>query len=152
MDIALTPVDQEIYGYFADIQLSNGDLLTGTELASAIVMSLYLDARAIAGEGIKTNQDPRGWWGDTPAYTAVTNDKHGSKLWLLQRSKQTAANLALAKDYVTTALQWLIDDGVATSLDINTLILAQGIMGIYVTVHRPQGQETFKYEYVWDGV
>ncbi len=46
----------------------------------------------------------------------------GSRLYLLRRSKLTPQTAALAADYVKEALQWMIDAGRATAVDVQTEI------------------------------
>ncbi|AUH51212.1 hypothetical protein CXB49_10520 [Chromobacterium sp. ATCC 53434] len=82
---------------------------------SAIVLSLFCDARALPDD---RQADPRGWWGDVLA--DVPYDRWGSRLWLLaQRAKNTPQTLRDAAHYAREALQWMVDDGVARSLDVS---------------------------------
>ncbi len=50
------------------------------------------------------------------------NPGFGSRLHLLNRAKLTPQTAALAKDYVMEALQWMIDAGRATAIDVETEI------------------------------
>lgn len=52
--------------------------------------------------------------GDT--WPAVQNDRTGSRLYLLRRSKLTNKTPQLARDYVREALAWMVEDGVASVL------------------------------------
>ncbi|OQS32464.1 phage GP46 family protein [Chromobacterium haemolyticum] len=81
---------------------------------SAIVLSLFCDARALAED---RQPDPRGWWGD--ALAGQPFDRWGSRLWLLaQRAKDVPATLRDAEFYAGEALTWMLDDGVAQSLKV----------------------------------
>lgn len=81
---------------------------------SAIVLSLFCDARALAED---RQPDPRGWWGD--ALASQPFDRWGSRLWLLaQRAKDVPATLLDAEFYAGEALQWMLDDGAAQSLKV----------------------------------
>ena len=51
---------------------------------SAIVLSLFCDARALAED---RQPDPRGWWGD--ALAGQPFDRWGSRLWLLAQRART---------------------------------------------------------------
>ena len=53
-------------------------------LTRAVVISLFTWRRAEPDDNADV---PMGWWGDT--WPAVQNDRYGSRLWLLQRSKLT---------------------------------------------------------------
>jgi len=54
----------------------------------------------------------RGSWFQNPDF--------GSRLHLLQRAKNTEKTAALAEEYCREALQWLIDTGRATKIDVHT--------------------------------
>lgn len=54
----------------------------------------------------------RGSWFQNPGF--------GSRLHLLQRAKNTQKTAALAEEYCREALQWLIDTGRATRVDVAT--------------------------------
>ncbi len=133
----------------ADFSLTDNDLTADETLESAIMLSLFVDRRADDGDVLPYSEtDRRGWWAD--AVPSVEGDKIGSKLWLLQRSKQTADTLARAAQYAREALQWLIEDGVAERVDVESEIVAHGIMGLKVTVTRPTVDSvTYRYQYTW---
>jgi phage gp46-like protein len=46
------------------------------------------------------------------------NPSFGSRLYLLLRKKNSAQTAALAKEYVREALQWIVDAGRASAIDI----------------------------------
>jgi len=48
------------------------------------------------------------------------NPDFGSRLHLLKRAKNTVRTEQLARDYCREALQWLIDSGRATSIEVFT--------------------------------
>lgn len=48
------------------------------------------------------------------------NPEFGSRLHLLKRAKNTEKTAALAEEYCREALQWLLDVGRATKVDIRT--------------------------------
>ncbi len=48
------------------------------------------------------------------------NPEFGSRLHLLQRAKNTEKTAALAEEYCREALQWLLDNGRATRVDVHT--------------------------------
>lgn len=108
-----------------------GDLLTDDGLRTQIIMSVHTDARASADDlarfGLK-GENPRGWWGDSAA-PVVANDRTGSLLWLLQRAKQTEETRRIAQDMIRTSLNWFIEDGIATSVEVVAQWLAPGILG-----------------------
>nr|GAT43694.1 predicted protein [Mycena chlorophos] len=102
-----------------DWQLSGADLLSGNDLTTAVLISLFTDRLAEASDTIPdgtTNR--RGWWGDLDQDYPI-----GSRLWLLARSKLTQAVANKAQDYCIEALQWMIDDGVAASVTVTAQII-----------------------------
>jgi len=137
-DIALIQHDN---GFF-DIALNGVDLATHAGLESAIIISLYTDARASNDDLIPDGTDDRrGWWGGS----------FGSKLWLIDRAKATQETLNQAREYCHEALQWLIDDGVARVVDVTTEWLRDGVMIITVDITRPDGdRNTFKFADAWE--
>lgn len=143
MDIAYTFQN----GLEADLKVSGPDFASDKDLESAVIFSLFTDRRADPDE-VADPMDRRGWWADT--FPNVEGDKIGSKLWLLQREKQTQQTLNRARVYCQEALAWLVDDGVAESVDIEVEWVRMGFLGISVTVYRPEGDETFQYEAAWD--
>jgi len=48
------------------------------------------------------------------------NPEFGSRLHLLHRAKNTEKTAALAEEYCREALQWLLDVGRATKVDVHT--------------------------------
>lgn len=95
------------------------------ELAGAIVLSLFCDARGREPDG----SIARGWWGDG---LAERKDEWGSRLWELARAKHTAETLARAEDAARDALNWLLDDGIAEALSITAYAPAPSVLGLLI--------------------
>lgn len=132
-----------------DLALAGADLATDEGLNTAIIASLFCDARADAGE-VADGVDPRGWWAD--AYAEVSGDATGSKLWLLRREKQTVDVQARAQEYAQEALAWLLADGVAASVNVVASYPQRGALVIAVAITRPGSGAIFErqYQYVWE--
>ena len=124
-------------------------LLSGNDLQTAVLISLFTDRVANLDDVIPDGSgDPRGWWGDAGEQYPI-----GSRLWLLERSKQTDANADLARDYTAEALQWLIDDGVVASFDIAAQWIASGQLGLSVTAYKQDGSTVaMNFASVWQGI
>ena len=145
-DIAVQWLDMH-----GDIALSGADLLADDGLDTAVTLSLLLDRRAEPSDGVPDDVDPRGWWGDS--YAAVAGDAVGSRLWLLGREKQLPSVAQRAHDYAIEALQWLVDDGVASSVDVTATWVARGMLALNVTVLRPTHPPfNRQYQYVWSAM
>lgn len=102
-----------------DIKFSGGDLVRELGLRTAVLMSMYTDRRADADSVLPdpSSDDRRGWWGDQINIDYV-DDRIGSRLWLLERSKTTEQTLADAKFYIEECLQWMIDDEVVQAIEV----------------------------------
>lgn len=101
------------------VLMPDGSLDAGHELETAVIISLFSDARAQPGDEklyAVDPRDPRGWWGD--AYADVAGDRLGSRLWLLERAKSWGGLPLVAEGFCREALQWMIDDGVASEVDV----------------------------------
>lgn len=84
-------------------------------LIRAVVISLFTWRRARPDdphEGVKF-----GWWAD--GFGDDANDRIGSRLWLIAREKITNELLNRAREYAEEALQWLLDDRVATAITVS---------------------------------
>ncbi len=134
-----------------DIRVEGGDLASDGTLRTAVVLSLFLDARAKDDDEIPDGSaDRRGWWAD--AYGQLP-DTIGSRLWLLSREKQLASVLARAKEYAEEALAWLVADGVARSVLVTPEITRQGVLGLLVQIERPDGSRLeYLFNNLWEGV
>ncbi|MCK5605858.1 phage GP46 family protein [Candidatus Pacearchaeota archaeon] len=98
-------------------QIVNGDFLQDDGLSSAVLDSLLTDRRAEDDDILPDPSDPnkRGFWYDTVAIEP--DDRQGSRRWLLDRSKQTDPVLRDEEAYAIEALQWMVEDNVATSIE-----------------------------------
>ncbi|QNB13427.1 hypothetical protein G5S35_17510 [Paraburkholderia tropica] len=136
-----------------DVDNSRGDwlfvapaLVTGDDLQSAVLVSLFTDRLASDDDSIPDGTgDPRGWWGDIGEDVPI-----GSRLWLLDRSKQTQEVLNLARDYIIEALQWMVDDGVIASMDVQTQWVRDTFLGAQIILYQPTGpQISMTYAWAW---
>ena len=99
-------------------------------LVRAVIISLFTWRRAHDDDVLpNAGMSRMGWWGDS--FPPVDNDRIGSRLWLLARSKLTDSTAQQAQDYAEEALQWLIDDGVAARVDVSAT--RQGISTLALT-------------------
>lgn len=114
----------------ADLASLGYDLDTDDSIQTAIIVSLFTDREADATDELPAGEtDRRGWCLDS---TLTDGDKIGSKLWLLQREKQTEHTRRRAEQYCREALQWLLDDGLVGSLEVVAEWSAPGLLGILV--------------------
>lgn len=129
----------------ADLDTDANDLVKDLGLDTAVLISLFTDRQAESGDVIPDGEEyRRGWWADE------TTDKIGSRLWLLSREKQTPDVLTRASEYAREALQWLLDDKIASAVDVESEFVGNGILGLAVSITRPKVDAvTFRYNYIW---
>ena len=141
-DLALLPpAPLDVAG--PDCGMETGDLVAEGSLRTAVILSLFLDRRAEDDDILPNGSDDRrGWWADTVAPMtdygigggSVSGDRIGSRLWLLSREKQLAGVLERARHYAEEALTWLVEDGVATAVQVTATNPRQGWLVLEVTV------------------
>ncbi|QPT08575.1 phage GP46 family protein [Sphingomonas paucimobilis] len=145
-DIALHMTDAA--DLLFDLALTGGQLATDDGLRTAIAISLFTDARAAEDDVLpEGGADRRGWWGDV--VPPVEGDTIGSRLWLLRRSKITAATVQRAREYAAEAVAWLLADRVASTVEVETEAQRPDRLAIGVIVTRPSGPERQRFDYVW---
>ena len=136
-----------------DLAISERDLQKSEGLENAILISLFTDARANDDDILPNNDtDKRGWWGD--GFASEINGLArpiGSKLWLLSRSKITSETINKVRDYSQAALKWLVDDGIAKSIEITPTRVDPHTISILVIITKPSG-EIFKFEKLWSTI
>jgi phage gp46-like protein len=136
--------------FSGDWELLSPGLAEDDGLETAVIISLFTDRRAEADDELPAGDDRRGWWGD--ALAEVEGDRIGSRLWLLSREKQLPQVLARAREYALEALQWLIEDGVASAVDVTAEIVRQGVLGLSVEIRRAgKPPVRYRFEQFWKG-
>jgi phage gp46-like protein len=146
-DIALQWSDSQLS---ADVAVELNDLVQDGGLETAVMLSLFTDRRSEEGDELPPGDtDRRGWWAD--AAPVVEGDRIGSRLWLLEREVATQAVVDRAVTYAREALQWLLDDKVASSLEVSAEIPRRGMIGLVVKIYRPQKDPVnYRFDHVWN--
>lgn len=133
-----------------DISLCCNDIPLTDSLQSAVLISLFSDARAPDDVELPAGEDRRGWWGDN--YADIEGDADGSLLWLLRREKQTPQVLQRARTYARQALTWMLDDGVARQVDIEAEWQALGVLALGITITDARNRvQSYRVELSADG-
>lgn len=143
MDIALV-YDPRATAF--DLALAGGDLATDAGLQTATILSLFTDRRALPEDELPDGTtDRRGWWAD-----AYNERPFGSRLWLLHREKELDSVLRRAKEYTEEALAWMVEDRVASAVEVEAENLRRGTLLIRTAIIRGDGSVLERnYEYVW---
>lgn len=127
-----------------DLVLEGGDLALDLGISSAVLCSLFADRRAELEDDLPASEtDPRGWC------LEPTDDRWGSRLWLLERGKATTETVALARTAALQALAWLIEDGIAETVDARVELAKGGQILLEVDVQRGRAR---RWPALWEGV
>lgn len=134
-----------------DWMLADGDVQTGQDLETACLVSLFTEKLATP-DFHPQDGDRRGWWADP-----YNDAPLGSNLWQLYRAKKTRDTLGLARRYAQECLAWLVDDGVAASVAVDTRWIGSEtgatILGIGIAITKPDGSLTrFVFGWAWEGL
>ena len=122
-------------------------------LETSIRLSLFTNARAQDGDELPEGsgafgEELGGWWADK---FLEGGGPLGSRLWTLRRSSLTSETRQRARDYAVEALRWLVVQGIASSVAVETAIPERGRLALYVTVTR-EGETPSRFQYVWESI
>lgn len=136
----------------ADIELDAvaDDVTSDNGLRTAVLLSLCVDARAEPEDALPGNDgDRRGWLFDELA--EAEGDRIGSRRWLVtERGKLTPDLVPQIQRMDREALQWLIDDGVAASVEV-TAEIVDGALVEQIDIERPaRGTISFRFDFAWN--
>lgn len=121
-----------------DLALEGRDLAQDPSFASAVLVSLFCDARA---DDVQPEAQ-RGYWADD------ASDRVGSLLWLLDRAKATTATLAAARDHARRSLAWLVDEGIAAAVEVAAAYERPGFLALEVEITRAESR---RFDHLWEG-
>ena len=139
-DVKIMP---DKYGIF-DLEIENGDFSSVIGLETTIATDLFSDRRADESL-VPSPIFRRGFLGDI--FRASIGRKLGSQLWTLDQGRLTDATLNRAELYAIEALQYLIEDEIAQSIDVQLSRSARGVT-IAVTITNFAGNSV-QYDFLW---
>lgn len=131
-----------------DLVIENGQLKFETGFDTAVYISAFSDRRVDLSQLPIGATDQRGWWGDL--ISEVVNDRIGSELWRLEKSKVFETTAGFFEDVVRAMLQWMIDDGVAQSVTADAIVVNNETIEVKATITKPDG-DNIPFKFVWDG-
>ena len=143
-DLALFWSDQLLS---ADVAIAGADLATDEGLRTAVIVSLFTDARAHDDDALPDGADRRGWWGD--AVADVAGDRTGSRLWLFRRAKNLRTVIEDFRQAVAEALAWLVEDGIARSVEVTAEARDRQTLAFAVEIRRRDGAAE-RHDFVWE--
>jgi len=132
-------------GYYDISWTASGDIETGQTLDTYILMSLFEEVRAIATEVPEANLR-RGWIGNE----TTPNFQQGNKAWLFDQERITGTVLAELGQVIRNGLQPLVDDGIAKSVDVETPVLKNGKIVVYINLGRDGSKVDRLYYELWN--
>jgi phage gp46-like protein len=139
--------DNDRFG--GDLAIRRGALLTDEGLRTAILISLFSDARARPSDVLpEAGADRRGWWGD--GFAETEGEGLGSLLWLLIREKNVPSVVARAREAALASLAWLTDAAIVSALDVTAEAQGFDRLAIGVSLARPDGPQRLQYDFVWN--
>lgn len=119
-------------------KLNGQPLAAGDRYARALAISLFTWRRAQDGDPVD-GSDLQGWWADgiEPSLPAGI----GSRLWLLARRKLDSQVMRDAEDYTREALQWWLDQKVASSVSVDVVRASADAVVISIAIALRDGRE-----------
>lgn len=124
-------------------------------LDTSVILSLFTDRRAEDDDVIPGGSgDKRGAWIDS--FADVEGDKFGSRLWLLESAKLLPETVNRVREYCAEALNWMVRDGVAKTVNVTAEIVRHhplGIIAAQIEIVKPDGATTrYKFDKLWSAV
>lgn len=122
------------------VSVENGDLKRDQSLQTSILISLFCNSQdSLYNED--TLGESRGWW---------ASSDHGSLLWQLNRTKTTTNLAGIAEDFSKKALQWMIDENVASKIDVEATVTSGKLtIKINVIKNGNASPESFQFSVNW---
>jgi len=130
-----------------DINVKDGDLEADGGLQTAVTISLFTERRVTDEQLPDLATSKKGWWGDM--FPDVDQDKIGSRLWTLERAKRTTETLRRYEDYSKEALEWMLEDGVASTISVAAIYDTNGFLVGDILIFKPDATET-RFQVNWD--
>ncbi|MDD0853001.1 phage GP46 family protein [Halobacteriovorax sp. GB3] len=109
-------------------------------IRTAIIISLFTDKRINENEKPSDESSLAGFWGDD-----FEERPYGSRLWLLHRNKINNETRLNAIDYAKEALEWLTEDKVVKSVNVDAQIIDKKI-ALLIGIELP-GNKDYKFRF-----
>ena len=130
---------------FFDLILDGAEFGTVDGLETAIVISLFTDARAKASQ-VKSPDRRRGWVGNI--LNIETGRQLGSRLWVYDQSRLTPDIMNAVAEEAKRCLFWMVQDGVARSINAGVEKISERAINIVIDIVTASG-ENRRYELLW---
>lgn len=130
-------IDDQPLTIVLDGQTAQLGLDSPEPLVRSVLISLFTWRRANPDDPLPADAR-QGWWGDS--YPVEPNDRIGSRLWLLARSKLTEDTVRRAREYAEEALAWLVQDGVAARVSVQAERRGIDTLALTCQIYRLDGR------------
>lgn len=132
-------------GYYDFEWTETGDISTAQTLDTYVLLCIFAEVRATAAE-VPVAQLRRGWQGNesTPGF------EQGSKAWQFEQERALGTTLAELGPVIRNGLQPLIDDGIATSVVVETPFLRNGKVCVIINLGRDGSDVDQRFYELWD--
>lgn len=130
-----------------DILIENGDLAGVDGFDTAIWISLFTDARA-PDTIVVTPENRRGWLGNVES--PVEGRDLGGLLWVAEQRRLNQDTVNEVVDYARKSLEWFVEDGIATSIEISGGIVPLSGILLTIIINVPQGDTVTHYVKLWE--
>lgn len=121
----------------------NGDIDTSDFFDTSLLYSIFGERRASPDEMVEP-QRRRGWIGNSDDF------ENGSKIWLLSQARLTRETLNRVQDEAQKALQWLVDDGFAVSIDQAVASVSGGRVLLNIVIRRSRDKVERRFFELWE--
>lgn len=138
---AVLDTDKGYYDFSLD---SSGQIVVDDFLDTAIDYSILGERRADSSE-IAIPELQRGWIGNEGS-----DFENGSKIWLASQSRVNLTVLNNIEDAALNALQWLVTDSFAVSIDEPVATVAGTTVSLDVTIRRSASQVINRSFVLWN--
>lgn len=130
-----------------DIQIgTDGDVVTEDSFDTAIVVSLFTDARALPSQ-VALPERRRGWIGNE----RTPGKQMGGILWLFEQQRLNRKTANEIEDAAQQALQWMIDEQYAIAVSAVASIKSATTLTLEILVTKPSGEVESRLFNLWEG-
>jgi phage gp46-like protein len=129
-----------------DIPISGTEFESVSGVETAILVTVFTEARSDS-DTIPDAFNRRGWVGNL--LTLEEGYELGSLLWTLSQARLTQNTLNTASDTVKKALNWMIEDGIADTIEVDTVVVSNRTANINIDLFKDLNM-VGRYTTVWN--
>ncbi len=143
-DILLTEVNAGTSESYSDISFTNGDFTLTRGLVTAMMMSIFCEVR---DDSIDIPQKRGGWAGNQ--LQPVEGYEQGSLIWTKYQSAATEEIANECQQYIEDGFNWMIQDGIAKDVDVETNIVANNKLSVKISITRNDDTQDVSFYDLW---